>query len=156
MATAYTHSARLTASPWGRTTSEVLEFTEAARIYANGDTIDFLDFDLGVKTGHASVFLEPLDTNATPLLTLELQLYNGTTTKKLVSLTAAQVKAGGYYPVDEFEGVGFVTDAPKAGTVPYRLRVIVTAAPATAASGGIKVTWTGSKLLWKGEEVLVG
>lgn len=151
----YENSALLTASPWGRTYSESLVFTEDSRTYANGDIIKFLTFDLGVKTSMAWVFLEPLDVHASPTATAELQLYDGTTAKKLKTLTAAEVKAGGLYFADEIEGIGYVTPGPKAGTASWYLRLVFTAAVATAQAGIVKVGWTGNKFCFKGEEVLV-
>lgn len=151
----YENSALLTASPWGRTTTEELVFTEASRTYANADIIKCITFDLGVKTNMAWVFLEPLDVHAAPTATAELQLYDGTTTKKLKTLTAAEIKAGGLYFADEIEGVGFVTTGPKAGSASWYLRLIFTAVFATAQAGIVKIGWRGNKMLFKGEEVLV-
>lgn len=122
---------------------------ESFTIAADADVVKFFKLPVNAKIVNGGFFCGELDTNASPTLTLELQVTNGTTTKKLLDgcTTGATVQsydatvagvtalaASVVGEVDYGSWKGFVTDDDN-----YYVAIVADAAPATAASANLQV-----------------
>lgn len=148
MATTYTSPAFYD-GPWARAFGDWLHIPEqTSRTYALNDIVKGPLLGIAVKVTAAVLsFDTPPETNGAPTMTVELQLTDGTTTKKLITLTAAQVAAGGVFYLDEYEGLGYVT--PSAG---FYVQAKVTAAPTTAAAAKLKFGVYATQMNYAGED----
>lgn len=134
--------------PWYRPYSDRLICRTTSRTYANGDKVRLFNVGMGVKFGDGLALNDELDTNAAPTMTGVIRVTNGTTTKKLISITAATLgTAGGATRVNEIEGLGFVTPA-----LGYWVEFVVTGAVATAGAGILAVDLGVTGLCFKGED----
>jgi hypothetical protein len=109
-----------------------LAHQEIARIYGNGDVVQLVRPERGLKVTGATIAWQQLDSNGTPLLTATARMNNGTTQVNLLNLTAAQLgaAAGGVQGLNVPAGLGFVI--PARG---WWFEIIFNTAPATGASG---------------------
>lgn len=147
MATVYTNPT-FNDGPWQRAYFDfIVTPPEASRIYVINDTVRGHHLGIATKIAAGWIDLEPLDVNATPTATAQVHVTNGTTTKKIISLTAAQVKAGGIYYMNESEGAGFV--CPASG---YYLEFKILAAVATGQAGIVQFGIGVTGLCYKGED----
>lgn len=149
MATIYTNPT-FNDGPWQRAYFDwIVCPPEASRTYANGDTIRGHHFATATKIAGAWVDLGTgLDSNATPTATAELRVTDGTTPIQVITITAAQVKAGGIYYMNTSAGAGFVCPLNSK----YYVEFAVTAAVATAAAAVVQFGIGVTGLCYKGED----
>lgn len=125
-----------------------------ARSYANGDIVRLHKVERDTKIGDAVVAPDRLDTNGTPTATGELELYDGTTTVSLVSLTTTNLgsatAASRMARTTNPASIGYVV--PTRG---FWLQFRFTAAFATAASGSLGFSVQRTNVLTGAESPLV-
>ncbi len=122
---------------------------EASREYANGDKIKGWQLALAAKVGWAWVALEPLDVDANPTATglLRICKADGIEVAQLVTVTAAQMKTGGVFPLNVYAGAGYVNVDSGA-----YVEFTVNDAVATAQAGKVKFGVLPTALCGPGED----
>lgn len=110
-----------------------LTHSEVARTYGNGDIVQLVRPERYLVLVNAIIGWQQLD-SAGPSMTAAVRSNNGTTQQNIITLTAAQLgaAAGGVQMLNVPSAIGYVI--PARG---YWFEFVVTAGPATAASGQI-------------------
>lgn len=121
--------------------SFVVSFTTDTAAMATNDTFGIIQLPAkGLTVVDAWLQMGDVDTNATPLAVVSLQVTNGTTTKTIIHQSSAG-QAGGFVrpskAASSEDGVGFTIDDDN-----YYLRLLYSTGAATAAAVACKVSIT--------------
>jgi hypothetical protein len=109
-----------------------LAHQEVARTYGLNDVVQLVRPERALKLVGAAIAWAQLDSNGTPLMTAKMRANNGTSQQDIITVTAAQLGAAGFQGMNVPAALGFII--PARG---WWIEFLVTAAPATAASGAI-------------------
>jgi hypothetical protein len=107
---------------------------EVARIYGNGDIVQLVRPERGLKLTGAKIAMAQLDSNGAPTLTATLRANNGVSQQNIALVTAAQAgaAAGSVVYLNVPSALGWIV--PARG---WWFELLITAGPATGASGAI-------------------
>jgi hypothetical protein len=122
---------------------------EVARTYGLNDVVQLLRPERGLKLCAAQLGWGQLDSNGAPTATATLRSNNGATQQNIMTLSAAQLGAGGTQGfINVPAAIGYII--PARG---YWIEILFTAAPATAAAGALYWMLLFSPFAYGDEEI---
>jgi hypothetical protein len=131
---------------------QTLAHQEAARAaaFGNGDIVQLVRPERGLKLVNARFGGAQLDSNGTPTLTATVRASNGSSTQNIITLTAAQLGAAGGFTqgLNVPSAIGWIVPARS-----WWFEVVFTAAPATGVAGAIYWAFDLTPFCYSDEDV---